>query len=89
MTVNEKDIIPEQNQSIQCPVCGDPIAFQITKSKKSGKPSLMMKCPRDGRHFRAFICDKKFVEDVLVKLQTKESSNQNSGLPLIAKPLQN
>lgn len=68
MAVNKQSITKKQNQSIQCPVCGDPLSFQITKSKKSGKPSLMMKCPRDGRHFRAFICDRDYVKQVLERL---------------------
>ena len=45
MTINE------QNQSLQCPVCKDPMAFQIAKGRKSGKPFLMVKCLRDGRDY--------------------------------------
>ena len=77
MTVNEQSINTKQNQSIQCPVCGDPLAFQITRSRKSGKPSLMLKCPRDGRHFRGFICDRNYLQQILERIeQAQKPANQ-------------
>jgi hypothetical protein len=78
-----------ENESLPCPVCSTGLVIRLVHGRKSGKPFVMLICPKDGRHIRAFINDKKFVGEVLVKLQTKESSNQNSGLPLTAKPLQN
>ena len=69
MTVNEQSVNTKQNQSIQCPVCGDPLTFQITRSRKSGKPSLMLKCLRDGRHFRGFICDRDYMQRLLEHLE--------------------
>jgi len=72
MIGNEQSITRKQHQSLQCPVCGDPLSFQITRSKKSGKPSLMMKCLRDGRHFRSFICDRDYVKRVLEHLEEQQ-----------------
>ncbi len=62
-----------------CPVCG--VALQITtaKGRKSGKPFLMLVCPKDGRHFRGFINDRDYVAQVLERLegrQPQESAGQ-------------
>jgi hypothetical protein len=78
-----------ENESLPYPVYGTGLIIRLAHGRKSGKPSVMFICPKDGRHIRAFISDKKFVGEVLVKLQTKESSNPKAGLPLTAKPLHN
>ena len=77
MTINE------QNQSLQCPVCKDPMAFQIAKGRKSGKPFLMVKCLRDGRHFRGFVGDREYVTRLLERLE------QGSSNKIITKPEEN
>ena len=69
MTTNEPNIIANQNQPIQCPVCGDPLSLQIASGRKSGKIFLMLKCLRDGRHFRGFITHRPFVESLIQKLE--------------------
>ena len=53
--------------SINCPVCGEPLAVSPAKSRKAKKPKtfLFLKCPLDGRHFRAFINDQEFVTETL------------------------
>jgi hypothetical protein len=68
MTTNEPNIIANQNQPIQCPVCGSPLSLQIASGRKSGKIFLMLKCLRDGRHFRGFITHRPFVESLIQKL---------------------
>jgi hypothetical protein len=68
MTINE------QNQSLQCPVCKDPMGFQIAKGRKSGKPFLMVKCLRDGRHFRGFVGDQDYVRKLLERLERGNGS---------------
>jgi len=78
-----------ENKSLPCPVCNTGLMIRLAHGRKSGKPFVMLICPKDGRHIRAFISDKKFVKEVLVKLQTKESSHPNETLPLTAKPLHN
>ena len=68
MTTNES-ITTNQNQPIQCPVCGDQLSLQIASGRKSGKTFLMLKCLRDGRHFRGFITHRPFVESLIQKLE--------------------
>lgn len=55
--------------SIPCPVCGANLTIKLAHGRKSGKPFVMLICPGDGRHIRAFINDKGFVGSVLNKLQ--------------------
>ena len=69
MTISEQNIPAEQRQSLQCPVCGEPLAFQIARGRKSGKPFLMVKCLRDGRHFRGFVGDRDYVQRLLEGLE--------------------
>ena len=45
---------------ISCPVCGKPIEVKPAK-RKSGKPSLTLKCSESDAHFRGFINDQDFV----------------------------
>ena len=50
-------------------VCQEPLSVRPTRGRKSGKPSLMLICPSDGRHFRGFITDQSYVSGVLDRLQ--------------------
>ena len=52
---------------IRCPVCGQALSVSPAKSRKARKPKtfLMLVCPSDGRHFRAFISDREFVARAL------------------------
>jgi hypothetical protein len=75
MTTNEQGLGKKSNQSLQCPVCNEPMAFQIARGRKSGKPFLMVKCLRDGRHFRGFVGDKEYVTRLLVRLEMGNSNN--------------
>jgi rRNA processing protein Gar1 len=45
------------------------MAFQIARGRKSGKPFLMVKCLRNGRHFRGFIGDQVYVRKLLERLE--------------------
>ena len=74
MTVNEQSLSTKPNQSLQCPVCGEPMAFQIARGRKSGKPFLMVKCLRDGRHFRGFVGDRDYVQRLLEGLEQGHKS---------------
>jgi hypothetical protein len=78
-----------ENESVPCPVCSTGLIIRLAHGRKSGKPFVMLICPKDGRHIRAFINDKKFVGAVLAKLQSKESSHQSETLPTTTKALQN
>ena len=50
-----------------CPVCSAPLTARLAKGRKSGKPFLMLVCPNDGRHIRAFVSDRDFVNSVIEK----------------------
>ena len=57
MTVN--------SSTLPCPVCHQTLDLRMAQGRKSGKPSLMLICPQDGRHFRGFISDKQTVQAVV------------------------
>jgi hypothetical protein len=52
-------------KNISCLICGTPLIVRVATGRKSGKPFIMLRCPSDGRHFRAFITDKEYVKGVL------------------------
>ncbi len=54
-----------KTQTILCPLCRQPLVFSMARGRKTGKPSVALKCPQDGRHFRGFIYDKEFVTRVI------------------------
>jgi ribosomal protein L37AE/L43A len=76
MAINESGITANQNKTIQCPVCGDPLSLQIASGRKSGKTFLMWKCLRDGRHFRGFITYQPFVESLIQNLENLHGTNK-------------
>lgn len=51
--------------TMPCIVCHSEMSLQVARGRKSGKVFLMMVCAVDGRHFRAFIADKVFVNSVV------------------------
>ena len=63
----------KEDRKINCPVCKQSISLRIAKGRKSGKPSVMFICPKDGRHLRAFITDKTYVQAVLDQLEKYHS----------------
>ena len=50
---------------INCPVCKKNIEVSTATGRKSHKPFIQLKCPVDGRHFRAFITDQNYVKRVI------------------------
>ena len=58
---------------IGCPVCGRVLNVGVTNSRK-GKVALVLVCPEDGRHFRAFINDPTYVRKVLDMLAVQEGA---------------
>ena len=52
-----------------CPICGNQLSLKLAKGRKSNKPFVMLVCLNDGRHFRAFITHKPYVEKVLENLE--------------------
>jgi predicted RNA-binding Zn-ribbon protein involved in translation (DUF1610 family) len=55
-----------------CPVCGNPLIFRLAKSKRTGKPFIMLACKLDGRHFRGFICDRTYIGQVVDQLESNK-----------------
>lgn len=60
---------PTLPEGIGCLVCGEPLSFRSAAGRKSKKPFLMLVCPVDGRHFRAFITDRDYVSGVFELLE--------------------
>ncbi len=77
--------------NIPCPICGMDLMIRLAHGRKSGKPFVMLICPRDGRHIRAFINDKEFVFSVLSKLQNTEHNVEGDVVehPEVTEVLQN
>ena len=57
------------NKGISCLVCGQRLTIRLAKGRKSQKTFLMLICSQDGRHFRGFVNDRKYVEGVLARLE--------------------
>ena len=55
--------------TIPCLVCKGPLKVKLARGRKSGKPFVMLVCPADGRHFRAFISDQGYVSQVLERVE--------------------
>ena len=67
---NEGTYTPAYRQnSILCIICGESLTVRLTRGRKSGKPSVMLICSNDGRHFRAFINDREYIRQVLKILE--------------------
>ena len=64
----------DTTQEFPCLVCHKPLSLRLAKGRKSGKPSIMLICPADGRHFRAFISDRAYVGQVLALLEDQTPS---------------
>ncbi|MFQ6029041.1 MAG: hypothetical protein ACE5Q6_16295 [Dehalococcoidia bacterium] len=58
--------------SVPCLVCQGPLSLRLARGRKSGKPFLMLVCPRDGRHFRGFVNDQAYVAGVLERLEAQD-----------------
>jgi hypothetical protein len=64
----------------RCPICKETLLMKLAEGRKSGKPFVMIICPVDGRHFRGFINDRSFVNQVLDGLATiKEKQGGATG----------
>ena len=44
-------------KKLPCPVCSETLSVRLATGRKSGKPFVMLVCPIDGRHIRAFVSD--------------------------------
>ena len=76
--INDEQVTA-QDQSLQCPVCGQPLSFRLARGRKSGKPFLMVMCLHDGRHFRGFIGDREYLAKLVEHLEQNKSINGEKG----------
>ena len=53
------------HQAPMCLICRTPLSVRAAYGRKSGKPFVFLVCPVDGRHFRAFIADAKYVQAIV------------------------
>ena len=57
--------------NINCPICSNTLSVRVAKGRKSNKSFIMLKCDKDGRHFRGFITDQAYVKKVLEEQSLK------------------
>ena len=58
-----------RQSGIPCIICKQPLNMKIATRRRSGKPSVTLTCSQDVRHFRAFVNDEQFVEQVMQFLE--------------------
>ena len=75
------NITTPDNSTPECLVCGLGLSIRPAVGRKSGKPFIMLICPRDGRHFRGFITDQEYVAAVTTRLKELEGQDRNSAGP--------
>ena len=63
-------------KEINCPICSNPLSVKIARGRKSNKPFIMLKCDKDGRHFRGFITDQTYVKKVLNEQLSKGTGTE-------------
>lgn len=57
-----------------CPICGETLDLSLARGRKSGKPFVMLRCLVDGRHFRAFITHRPYVDEMMDKIEAIQQS---------------
>lgn len=67
-------------KEINCPICSEPLSIRIAKGRKSNKAFIMLKCDKDGRHFRGFITDQNYVHEVLSSLRGRSKGSSDNNL---------
>ena len=67
------------SQQVPCLVCGAALSLRLARGRKSGKPFVMLLCPADGRHFRAFVNDQPYVKEVLARLEGQPPASSRGG----------
>ena len=56
-----------------CLVCDRQISMELRKNERNGRPFLMLVCPVDGAHFRAFINEREYVAQIVKRLEKTRS----------------
>lgn len=66
-----------QRNGLNCHICQIPFRVKLAYGRKSGKPCVSLSCPVDGRHLRAFITDKVYVQGVMEQLEAAANEKAN------------
>lgn len=62
-------MITSPTNSLDCHICRTSLRVKLCFGRKSGKPGVSISCPADGRHLRAFVTDKEYVQGVVARLE--------------------
>ncbi len=57
--------------ALRCHLCQESLSVRLARGRKSGKPFVMLVCPNDGRHMRAFVADADYVSNIVDRLEAK------------------
>ena len=57
--------------TVSCHICQASLKVKLARGRKSGKPFVMLACPEDGRHIRAFVADRAYVENLIGLVEGK------------------
>ena len=64
-------ITSDESRSLRCHICRVALSVRLARGRKSGKPFVLLVCPSDGRHMRAFVADADYVSNVIERLEEK------------------
>ncbi len=59
------------SHALHCHLCHESLSVRLARGRKSGKPFVMLVCPGDGRHIRAFVADADYVSNLIERLEAK------------------
>lgn len=57
--------------NLVCHICQAPLEVRLAYGRRSGKPFVLLVCPVNGRHIRAFVADQSYVRGVIERLEKK------------------
>ena len=57
--------------ALHCHLCQSPLDLRLARGRKSGKPFVLMICPVDGRHIRAFVADAAYVQNLMDRVEAQ------------------
>ena len=63
--------LKDETAGLNCHICHTQLRVGLARGRKSGKPSVMLACPVDGRHMRAFVADPGFVQRFVEQLEQR------------------
>ena len=67
-----------QTMSLNCHICQTSLKVKLCYGRKSGKPGVSISCPADGRHLRAFVTDKDYVQGIMERLEAVAGDGANA-----------